>query len=124
LTVRELNQGGGQVQRGFVDDELHPTPTLDSSSSISSSRAFGLTSVFWAMGFLLYRTVLAVKRLLVVEAEMGQVQSRLVVDEPQPGLHDTSSSSISSSRALGLTSVFWAIGFLLLQSGAFVLPIL
>lgn len=52
LTVRVANRGGGQVQRGFVDDELQPALEADSSSSTASSRALGLFSIFWLIIFL------------------------------------------------------------------------
>ena len=41
---------------------------------------------------------MAVNRLAVVVAEIGQVQSRLVVELPQPGLQYCSTSWTSSSR--------------------------
>jgi hypothetical protein len=47
-----------------------------------------------------YWDVLLVNRLPVVEAEMGQVQRLLVVDEPQPGLQCFSRSPTSRFRGM------------------------
>src|SRR3954465_14270371 len=54
--------------------------------------------------FSLYLAVFAVNRLPVVVAEIGQVHRLLVVELPQPGLHQASSSWTSSERACGLLS--------------------
>jgi hypothetical protein len=53
--------------------------------------------------------VLEVNRLLVVVAEIGQVQRKLVVDVPHPGLQTTSSSSTSRFKAFDFVSGFWFI---------------
>jgi hypothetical protein len=115
----------GQVQRWLVVDVPQPGLQLCSITSTSRASGCGLFS-FWTMKlspFLralcpdtfagaqrpldrdaTYWDVLLVNRLPVVEAEIGQVQRRLVVDEPQPGLQLTSISSISRDSACGLFS--------------------